>query len=482
MLSITKVKVNFQLNNSKMGKFATLFASYKSLIAFIILFEFGILLFLSTFSEPVVQMFGKPLIPIDLEGSERSRVARIIMLYHALAVPFIAAVAFFVMEFYEIRESVEQQAKWSILTGAVITGITGIDFAYGLTDWTAHGLFLFGLSISFYGGVLLAIGIFPTRNFPVKDDDKGSRLFDRNLEYLNLWLVVIAILISSVIGGMVGARFGNGFEATLAEDIVREEDHTIYERMVISHLHIMVALLAAATMIIVFRHSGMRGKLFHFCMMLTIPGTIITSIGAWLVIADFEPAHMVINLGVIFLLTAAVILAWYGIRKVSMEKLGDTYDTVSIRTKFRAALSDPVNFGMYFQFIWVNIVVTFPGIYVAINLDTYRSPEYEEVERAFNTGHWHILATMIAIIMLLLSMNYFDIQGRLRIVIGWSLTLGTIIAFGFAAIYMLRPPDASETYESILFFFTDIGVGLMFAGAAFFGANYIISLYREERD
>ncbi|MHA2090858.1 MAG: hypothetical protein ACW98K_08355 [Candidatus Kariarchaeaceae archaeon] len=422
---MTTVKVNLEENSSKMERLRQLFSSYKGLIAFIILFELAILVFLSTFSEPVVQIFGDPIIPIDLEDSERSRVARIVMLYHALAVPFVAAVAFFVMEFYEIRESVEQQAKWSILTGAVITGITGIDFAYGLTDWTAHGLFLLGLSISFYGGVLLAIGIFPTRTFPKKDDDKGSRLFNRNLEYLNLWLVVMAILVSAVIGAMAGARFGNGFEATLAEDIVREEDHTVYERMVISHLHIMVALLATAAMIIVFRHSEMRGKLFHRSMLLTLPGIIIMSIGAWLVVTGWEQAHMVINVGAMFLLAAAAILAWYGIRKISMEELGDKYHNPLLLTgptrfkririfliRLRASLRDPVNFGMYFQFIWVNITVTFPGIYVAINLDTYRSAEYEEVERAFNTGHWHVLATMIAIIMLFLSMNYFDIQGR----------------------------------------------------------------------
>ncbi|MHA2252113.1 MAG: hypothetical protein ACXAD7_17240 [Candidatus Kariarchaeaceae archaeon] len=464
---------------SILDKFLSFFGSYKGLIAFIIIFELAIILFLSTFSEPVVKIFGDPVIPIDLEESDRSRAARIIMLYHALAVPFIAAVAFFVMDLYEIRESVEPHAKWSITTGAIITGISGIDFAYGLTDWTAHGIYLLGLSISFYGGVLLAIGIFPTKEFPVLDTDhKGSSLLGRSLEYINVWLVIVAILISSVIGAIAGSRFGNGFEAVLAEDIVREE-HDIIERMVISHLHIMIALLAAAAMMIVFRYSNMRGKLFHYCMILVVPGTIITSIGAWLVITGWESAHMVINVGAMFSLAAAFILAVYGIKETSKVILGDQYSNSSKKEKLLATTKDPVNLGMYFQFIWVNIVVTFPGVYVAINLDTYRTEEYTEVERAFNTGHWHVLATQIAIILLLLSLNYFDVKGTLRKVMGWSLTLGSIIAFGFATFYMLRSPNSSDTLKDTLFILIDVGVAFIFVGVALFCVNYLVTLFSE---
>ncbi|MHA2270738.1 MAG: hypothetical protein ACXACI_02680 [Candidatus Hodarchaeales archaeon] len=445
-----------------------LFTTNKGLIALLILFEFGIVLFLSSFSEPVVEVFGNPILDpiwkIDLDESDRA--ARIIMLYHAMAVPFITAVVLFVLEFCEVRESYVSRIKWALIPGTFLTAISGIIFAYILDDWTAHGLFIFGLSLSFYGGVLLLLGTFPTKNFPEFADKEGRPLlWGIDLEQLNLMLVIACLLTSTIIGGWAAAYFGRGLEAFLAEDVVREESHNIYERAIVSHLHIMVALLAAAVMIVVFRYSEMKGRWYFIAMLLTTPGMLIMSVGAWLVIPEqtHDFAHRIINVGAGFLLAAALILALHGWSKTSKEILGEDYDAASWTQRAIAALKDPVKFGMYFQFVWVNLVVTIPGIYVAINLDTYRSDGYEEVERAFNTGHWHVLATLTAIVVLFLAIDCFSIKGNFRQAIGWLLLAGSIIGFGFTVFYMLRDPDMDKMLS---FYLIDAGVALIFAGVA----------------
>ncbi len=462
-------------------KIRSFFTSYKGLLALIILFELAIIVFLSTFSQPVVELFGKPLIPIDLDNSERGRVARIVMLYHALAVPFLAAVSYFTLDWYEVRESLELQAKWSITSGALLTGFTGMLFAYGSNikfsdDWVAHGLFIFGLSVTFYGGVLLAIAIWPTKDFA--QSDQPELMFKGiNLENFNMGLNIVAILISGVIGAWAAAHFGNGFEAVLAEDIVRDENKNIgfsYNEMVVSHLHIMVALLAAAVLLLTLKHSKMDGKLLRISHFLFTPGVVIISLGAWLVITTYEGAHKVINIGAGFLLIVGAIVAVYGIMNISKNVLGEGYETASSKDKIIATFKDPVDLALYWQLIWVNATSTFPGVYVAINLELYRSEEYTELERTFNTGHWHVLATIVAMMMVMLTIKWFDIKGKMATFAGWSTLIGTIFGFGFATLYMLRKPGDDGL---LLFLLIDVGVMFMFMAVGIFGLYYLVKKF-----
>lgn len=117
-----------------------LFTTNKGLFALLILFEFGIVLFLSSFSEPVVEVFGNPILdPIwKIELDESDRAARIIMLYHAMAAPFIAAAVLFVLEFCEVRETHVSKIKWALIPGTFLTAISGMVFAYVLDDWRVY--------------------------------------------------------------------------------------------------------------------------------------------------------------------------------------------------------------------------------------------------------------------------------------------------------------------------------------------------------
>ncbi|MFX1253104.1 MAG: hypothetical protein ACFFCZ_15970 [Promethearchaeota archaeon] len=459
------------------SKLYYLFGTSKGLISLIILFEFCIILFLSSFSEPVVKILGRSILPIFLDETER--ISRIIMMYHGLAIPFIAAVAIYIMELFDVRPNFYSPVKWTLVPGAFLTGVSAMIFAYILPhNMVVHGLYLVGLSLTFFSGLLLFIGLFPTKSFPdIENHSDSPYLIGINLEQFNITLVTAFMLISTIIGAIVGSFYGSGFESFLSEDIVRNEVHTLFERMIITHLHIVVALLAAAVMLITFRYTQIKGKWYLAAMILTIPGIFIMTLGAWLVIPDWPPAHMVINVGAMFLLAAALILVFYGWNKTSKSILGASYDSTSWFRRSIAVLKDPVKFGLYLQFIWVNIVVTLPGVFVALNLDLFRSTPYLLVERAFNAGHWHVLATLTAIIMLLLSADYFEVKGYIRQAIGWVLILGSIIGFGFTVVYMLRNP----TVDALLFFLLiDVGVALIFAGTAAYCVFLLIRIVGEK--
>lgn len=455
---------------------------YLGNVILMLLFILGIIFFLGSFSEPMQKVFGRPLLPIYLDEQERA--GRIIILYHSLAVPFLAAVVFFLLHYFEVRKQFEPLIKWSLLVGAITTPTAGMLFTYivpqfslvldGKFDvkWIFHGLFLVSLSITFFSGVLLFLSVLPSKNFPNRSKDGRTPYMGWiNVEYLNLSLITLYILISTIIGAIVGSFFGNEFHAVLSEDIVRNPEHNILERMVISHLHIMVALLAAAVLLLGLKHVNLKGKWYNIAQYLIIPGATIMSIGAWLVIPDFEKAHQIINVGASFLLLSAGILSVLGWQKISKDVLGNKYESASLVQKFTAIFKDPVKFGLYFQYVWVNLVVTIPGIYVAINLETFRSEPYTEIERAFNTGHWHVLATVIAVIVLFMLMDKIHMPNTLKMTGGWLLLAGSIIGFGFAVPYMIRTPGTSK---DLFFILIDLGITLMMIAVTLYA---IVLLY-----
>ena len=123
----------------------------------------------------------------------------------------------------------------------------------------------------------------------------------------------------------------------------------------------------------------------------------------------------------------------------------------------------------------MNFVVTLPGIYLAINLESVRELPFE-VEKAITTGHWHILATLTAVIMLLLTIDYLDIQGRARQISGWLLTVGSVVAFGFTVIYMFKD-QVTWTY-----YFFDLGLTLIVIAIVLFCVHELIEILKGKKD
>jgi hypothetical protein len=449
-----------------------LFGTLPGLLVVVVAWEALIVASLSFFSGPVRPLGLAELLGVDL--GDTHRVGRIIMLYHSLAIPFVAALVYLVLDqvpmgapeqagrpFDEAQGQVRRSIAVPVTAGYMLTSLGGMTFAYGGRSWIAHGVYLAGLSLVFYAGVLLAIALWPSRRWAVdlanREDYPYARLGGMPLERLAFFIVAVFTLVSAAIGGMAGAFFGNGFEAFLAEDIVRQHPHTTFQLMIIAHLHIMLTLIDVMILLLVIRTYRLQGRVHKIAVPLTLVGTIIVTFATWSVVG-WEGAHRVINIGSAFLLPGASLVAIWGWSRLVREGIGDT--PASFGRKFRALLADPVRFGIFLELVFVNVVVTVPGVYVAFNLDTFRTPAYLAVERTILVGHWHVLATLSAVLVLLLIADRLGIEGRVRQVFGWGLLAGSTLSFLFVNVYMFRQPDQERAW-TVPFFETGIALSLL---------------------
>jgi hypothetical protein len=347
-------------------------------------------------------------------------------------------------------------------------------FAYGGRSWIFHGVYLVGLSLVFYAGVLLAVALWPSRHW-LSDPTRYAHLAGIPLERLTFFVVAVFALVSAAIGGAAGAFFGNGFVAFLAEDVVRVDPHTTFELMIIAHLHIMLTLIDVMILLLVVRTQGVEGRVHKIAVPLTLIGTVIVTFATWSVIG-WEGAHKVINIGSAFLLPGAVLVAVWGFVQLIRDHAGSPSPTLG--GKVRALLRDPVRFGIFFELIFVNLVVTMPGVYVALNLETYRQPAYLAVERTILVGHWHVLATLSAVVVLFLIADRMDRRhGWMRQAYGWGLLVGSSLAFAFVNVYMFRQPGQEKTWTIPLF---ETGIALSLLALGLFTAVHLVDTGRKE--
>lgn len=399
--------------------------------------------FLSIFSGPLAEWGVPGWLGLTLDPAER--VGRIIMLYHGLAVPFVATLVYLTLDALPFDERTPRLVRPAVTVGYMLASGGALAFAYLNAGWLAHGIFLVGLSLVFYAGAVLAWGLFPWRS----DLEEGF-----TWERLAFWLMAAYTLVSAAIGGAAGAYFGNGFTAFLAEDVVRDS-HDLGQLAIIAHLHIMLTLIDVALLLLVARRFRLRGRAYKVAMPLTVVGTTIVTFATWSVMFAEKIAHKIINVGSAFLLPGALIVAFWGFAQLAREGGG--------RGGLKAVLRDPIRFGLCFELIFVNFVVTVPGVYVAFNLETYRQPAYLEVERAILVGHWHVLATLSAVVGLFLVADRLGVRGALRQVLGWGVLVGSTVAFVFIQFYLFRAPGQDTTW-TVPFF--EAGVALFLVALA----------------
>jgi hypothetical protein len=326
-----------------------LFGTLPGLLIVVVAWDALIVASLSLFSGPVRSLGLAELVGVDL--SDTLRVGRIIMLYHSLAIPFVAALVYLILDQVPMGSPDDETglALWRargraanglaldqahglrrsivvpVTAGYMLTSLGGMTFAYSAPasegrNWLAHGVYLVGLSLAFYAGVLLAIALWPSKRWAT-NPTRYAHLVGIPLERLAFFLVAVFTLVSVMIGGAAGAFFGNGFVAFLAEDVVRQDPHNILQLMIIAHLHIMLTLIDVMILLLVIRAYRVRGRVHRIAVPLTIVGTIIVTFANWSVIG-WEGAHNVINVGSAFLLPGAILVAVWGFSALSRQRMG----------------------------------------------------------------------------------------------------------------------------------------------------------------
>lgn len=415
--------------------------------------------------DVVVRVLGMKLVEAERQG-------RIIMLYHTIAISVVALEVYLITSAVPVKRHEQASINGVITVGYMATLFGGLLFAYWGRNWVLHGIYIAGLSIVFLAGLMLAKALWPWNpRYRIENNAYAHGPGGLDLERLAFFTMAVATLGSSVFGAVAGSFFGNGFESFLAENVIREPEKTTLELAVIGHLHIMLTLIAVALLLLLCRWLDFKGPLQKWSMPLCIIGTILVTLGVWLVVPFETIAHYIIYAGSVPLLLSALLLVIYGWRRLIAQRLADQGITKpSLLQRLQALLHDPLKFGALWQMVYMNFVTSFIGIFMAIRLDkVIRQWPFRE-ERITLTGHWHMLSAIIATIILLYYADRIGLKGKARQLFGWTIILGSDLALGAAALFATKRLYVSESAQqplvNVVMAATDIGLAVVLVALA----------------
>jgi len=297
-----------------------------------------------------------------------------------------------------------------------------------------------------------------------------------------LFGVALTTVISAVFGAVPASYFGNGFRVFLAEDIIRLPEKATMEYSIIGHLHIMLALIAVMLTLLIGRWLNFRGILHKVAMPLIILGTIVLNLGVWGVVTPLEPiAHMVIYVGATPAMLGALMLVIYGWDRFIREGVAGL-PRPTFWQKTKALLRDPLRFGPLWQMVFMNLTVSGVGIFFAVRLDEIFRMWPAREERIELTGHWHVLAAIIATIILLYYGDMIGLKGKVRKWYGWAIILLSDLAFAAVTILETKRLFVSEAAQQPLVntvtLVIDFGLGMLLVVLAMLMAWRLVDLFR----
>ena len=429
--------------------------------------------------EVVVRLFGFRLVDAEREG-------RIILLYHTLAMAVVAIEVYIINGLVPMKKQEQVTINALITFGYITAMFGGLTFAYFGRNWVFHGLFIFGQSLIFFSGLLFAKALWPWRKeFYVKDNVYAHAPGGLDLERTAFFAMAVATLVSVLFGAVPGSFFGNGFKSFLAEDVVRQPHKEAMQLAVIGHLHIMLALIAVAAALIVGRWLDFKGALHKLAMPFMISGSIILSMGAWFVVPFEAIAHIIIYVGSGLVMLGALLLVIFGWRKLIRERLAEQgVGRANFGQGLGALLHDPLKFGALWQMVFMNFTVSGVGIFMAVKLDKIIRVWPARDERITLTGHWHILAGIIATIILMYYADLAGLKGRARQWFGWLVILASDLAFGAVTVFGLKRLWVSEAAQQPLVNTTmllgDIGLATVLVVLAALMVWRLIDLFKRK--
>ncbi len=407
--------------------------------------------------EVVVKLLGMKLVQAEREG-------RIIILYHSIAMAVVSIEVYIITSLLKMKEFFKTAINAMITVGYILTMVFGMGFAYFGHNWAFHGVYIFGLSLIFFAGILLAVALNPWNpEYRVTDNAYAHTKSGASVERIAFFTMAIATLGSTLFGAIPGSYFGNGFEVFLAENVIRQPHKTLFEDAVIGHLHIMLTLIAVALSLIIGRWLNFKGTLHTISMHLMWAGTIVISIGAWSVVV-VEWAHTIIYVGSVLVMLSALMLVIFGWGKFIREGTAHLAKP-TFGQKMKALVSDPLRFGPLWQMVFMNFTVSGVGIFMAVKLDEIMRVIPWREERITLTGHWHILSALIATIILMYYGDMINLKGKVRQWYGWGIIILSDIAFASVTIFELKRLFISEAEQqplvNVLMILADLGLGML---------------------
>lgn len=428
--------------------------------------------------EIVVKALGMKLVPAEREG-------RIIILYHSIAMAIVAIETYMITSLLEMKPFFKTAVNGTITVGYIMTMIFGMGFAYFGRNWAFHGLYITGLSLVFFAGVMLCVALYPWNPaYYVTDPEYAHTRKGLDLERTAFFATAVTTVISALFGAVPGSFYGNGFETFLAENVIRYPEKTVMQYSIIGHLHIMLALIAIMLTLIIGRWLDFRGPWHKVAMPLMIIGTIVLNLGVWGVVTPLEPiAHMIIYVGATPSMLAALFLLIWSWRKFIREGTAHLAKPTFLQ-KLGAMVRDPLKFGPTWQMLYMNFTTSGIGIFMAIKLDEiFRVWPWRE-ERIELTGHWHALSAIIATIILMYYGDIIGLKGKVRQIFGWSIIFLSDLALGAVTVFEMKRLFISEAEQqplvNVLMYAIDFGLGMLLVLLAVVMVWRLIDLFKPE--
>ena len=399
---------------------------------------------------------------MDLNPAERA--GRIIMLYHTIAMAVIAIEVYMITSIVPMPRHQQTNINAIVTVGYLTTMFFGLGFAYWGHNWAFHGLFLLGLSLMFFAGLMLAAVLNPwSKKYRVTDKAYAHTKSGLDLERLAFFTMVVMTIVSAGFGAVTGSYWSSGHETFLGEDIIREPDKTALQKAIIGHLHIMLTLVAVAITLVIGRWLNFKGIFHKIAMWLMIPGIIIIGAGALSVV--WTPlAHNFIYVGSVLVMLAALFLVIFGWKKLINDRLKEqNLKKAGFFKRIAALVHDPLKFGPLWQMVFMNFTVSGVGIFMAVKLDDIFRVWPLREERITLTGHWHILSAIIATIVIMYYADIAGMKGKARKWFGWILIIGSDLAFASMTVFSMKRLMVVETAEQHLvnttMILNEIGLG-----------------------
>ena len=428
--------------------------------------------------EVVVRALGMDLVQAEREG-------RIIILYHSIAMAVVTIETYMINGLLNMKSFFKTAINTLITVGYIFAMVFGMGFAYFGHNWAFHGLYIFGLSLIFFAGVLLCIALWPwNKEYYITDTDYARTKKGVDLERTAFFATALTTVISALFGAIPGSFFGNGFETFLAENIIRYPEKTTMEYSVIGHLHIMLALIAIMITLIIGRWMNFKGIWHKIAMPLMILGTIVLNLGVWGVVTPLEPiAHMIIYVGATpSMLAALFLLVWSWAKLI---RTGTAHqDKPTLVQKLAALTRDPLQFGPTWQMLFMNFTTSGIGIFMAIRLDEIFRVWPAREERIELTGHWHALSAIIATIILMYYGDMLGLKGKVRQLYGWAIIVFSDIALAGVTVFEMKRLFISEATQQPLvnglLYAIDFGLGSMLVLLAVVMVWRLSDLFRQK--
>lgn len=429
--------------------------------------------------DVVVQGLGMDLVEAEREG-------RIVMLYHSIAMVVVAIEVYFITDIVKMKDRERSSINATVTLGYLCAVIFGLLFGYFGRSWIFHGIFLFGQALMYFGGLQLTVALWPWRKeYHIDDPDRSRTKKGVDLERVAFFFMAVATLGSVLFGAIPGSFFGNGFETFLAENTLREPNKSPLDLAVIGHLHIMLTLVGVAITLVIGRWLDFKGIWHKLAMPSMIVGTIIITLGVWAVVPFEAIAHLIIYVGSVFVLLGGLFLVIYGWGKIIRDRIAEQgIEKATFGQKIKALFHDPLKFGATWQMVFMNFSVTFIGLFMAAKLDEIMRVWPAREERITLTGHWHTLATIIATIMFFYFADMIGLKGRARKWLGWSMIVGSDIAFAGTTAFSIKRLFVSEIgqqpFVNVTSLLTEIGLGTVLVALAAFLIWRLIDLFKRK--